>query len=62
MIADELWCSGTGECLDCGHAWPAVWPLAADDLECPGCGSTNTVREDAPALTGGDGGGTVTGG
>lgn len=46
-MSPDLWCSGTAECLDCGREWVAVWPLAADDLECPDCGSQNTVREDS---------------
>lgn len=41
----EQWCAGTAECLDCGTEWVAVWPLAAKQLECPECGSSDTVRE-----------------
>jgi hypothetical protein len=35
---------GTAVCDDCGHTWVAVWPLGADELECPKCHSTNTDR------------------
>lgn len=40
----EQWCAMPSECLDCGHEWIAVFPLAASDLECPECESDNTVR------------------
>jgi Zn finger protein HypA/HybF involved in hydrogenase expression len=39
------WCHGMAECFDCDHAWTAVWPLGANALECPRCGSTNTDRD-----------------
>ena len=42
---DDQWCHGKAECLQCGHEWVAVWPLGADELECPACGSADTVRE-----------------
>lgn len=41
------WCAGGAECIDCGHRWTAAWPLGADALECPECGSTDTDREAA---------------
>ena len=43
---DEIgpWCDGTSCCLNCGHEWIAVWPLGAESLECPKCGSTDTDR------------------
>lgn len=43
------WCTGNAECLTCGHEWLAVWPLGANDLECPNCGESDTVRESLPA-------------
>ena len=36
---------GCACCLDCDKRWYAVWPLGADDLECPRCHGTNTERE-----------------
>lgn len=42
----EAWCHGPCECLDCGNKWVGVWPLGADDLECPNCFSNDTVREE----------------
>ena len=42
----EIWCVSSGECLDCGYEWTAVHPLAADNLQCPKCGSSDTVRFD----------------
>ena len=39
------WCNGAAWCLDCHREWIAVWPLGADSLECPSCGSTDTDRE-----------------
>lgn len=42
---NEQWCHGLAQCLQCGHEWVAVWPLAAEPLECPQCGSSDTVRE-----------------
>ena len=39
------WCNGAAWCLDCHHEWVAVWPLGAESLECPACGSTDTDRE-----------------
>ena len=46
---DEIgpWCDGTASCLNCGHEWIAVWPLGAESLECPDCGSTDTDRDQA---------------
>ncbi len=43
-MIDELWAAMPSECMDCGHKWVAVFPLAAADLECPECGSDNTFR------------------
>lgn len=40
----EQFCAGQAECLACGREWVAVWPLGADALECPSCGSTDTDR------------------
>lgn len=36
---------GTAECFDCEHSWLTVWPLGADNLECPNCHSRDTERE-----------------
>ena len=47
----EMWCAGKAECHQCGHEWVAVWPLAAEQLECPHCGSTDTDREQQSANT-----------
>lgn len=41
----EHYCVGKAECIKCGRKWVAVWPLGADALECPSCGSTDTDRE-----------------
>ena len=41
----QLHTYGPAICEDCGHRWMAVWPLAADALECPKCHSKNTDRE-----------------
>jgi hypothetical protein len=41
---DGPWCAGQAECIACGHEWVAAWPLGADALECPDCGSTDTDR------------------
>jgi len=38
------WTTAPAQCLSCGHKWVAVYPLGADDLECPKCNSTDTVR------------------
>lgn len=43
----DPWSHGLAHCDDCGHEWVAVWPLSADTLECPACGSTNTDRTQA---------------
>lgn len=43
----EQHCAGQAECLTCGRHWVAVWPLGAEPLECPSCGSTDTIREQA---------------
>lgn len=40
----EQWCSGMAECFCCEHTWIAVWPLGAEALECPECGSVDTDR------------------
>lgn len=49
VIANELWVHGIVECLnlECLHRCVAVWPLGADNLECPHCHGTDTVREAA---------------
>lgn len=39
------WTQGSAWCLNCPHEWIAVWPLGAESLECPVCGSTDTDRE-----------------
>lgn len=44
VSAPEQYCAGPAECLACGREWVAVWPLGADALECPTCGSTDTDR------------------
>jgi len=48
-MSEELvpWCYGAAECLACHHEWVAVWPLGAESLGCPACGSTDTDREQA---------------
>jgi predicted RNA-binding Zn-ribbon protein involved in translation (DUF1610 family) len=46
---NDQWCAGYAECLSCGHEWVAVWALNADDLVCPECGATDTVREHDPS-------------
>ena len=40
----EGWCHGRADCEQCGHEWVGVWPLDADNLQCPSCGSTETNR------------------
>lgn len=45
----DQWCAGYAECLSCGHEWIAVWPLNGDDLKCPECESTDTIREHDPS-------------
>ncbi len=40
----ETWCAGQAECLSCNHTWPAVWILGCGPLQCPNCGSGDTVR------------------
>jgi hypothetical protein len=47
ILDDDLWCNGAAWCLECRHEWVAVWPLGAESLECPACGSTDTDREQA---------------
>lgn len=47
ILDDGPWCNGSAWCLDCHHKWAAVWPLGAESLECPVCGSTDTDREQA---------------
>jgi uncharacterized Zn-finger protein len=42
---EPVWCHGRAECLTCEHLWTAVWPVDAGNLECPYCGSTDTIRE-----------------
>lgn len=42
----EVYTHGTASCNQCEHQWVAVWPLGADDLECPRCESTDTEREE----------------
>ena len=46
---DELWVS-VAECLSCGCEWTAVHPLNAANLECPACGSFDTVRDFLPEI------------
>lgn len=50
-VADEepnaVWDASIVECLGCGeYQWVAVHPLNCDNLECPRCGSRDTVREE----------------
>lgn len=52
MLTTLPWCTGKAECLACEHEWIAVWPLGANDLECPNCGGRDTVRESLPAPPG----------
>ncbi len=47
ILDDDLWCNGAAWCLECRHEWVAGWPLGAESLECPACGSTDTDREQA---------------
>lgn len=49
------WLHGRAECGACGHQWVAVWPLGADLLECPKCGSDSTDREQLAAAAQGVG-------
>lgn len=44
LIADNLWTKSKAECLVCFHTWIAVHPVAAGDLVCQACGSSDTVR------------------
>jgi hypothetical protein len=46
QISDGLlpWMAGLAECHQCDNHWAAVWPLFADELECPRCGCTDTER------------------
>lgn len=37
--------AGSASCNQCGHLWTAVWPLGAENLQCPRCDSTDTERE-----------------
>lgn len=37
--------AGCAICLECDKRWYAIWPLGADALECPRCGSVDTERE-----------------
>lgn len=41
----EQFVYGQAECFLCGKEWGAVWPLGAEALECPQCGSYDTYRE-----------------
>jgi hypothetical protein len=45
-MTEELgpWCNGEAWCLECHNEWVAIWPLGAESLECPDCGSTDTDR------------------
>lgn len=43
-MSDDQWCAGQAECLECGCAWVAVWPLACAPLHCPACDSDDTYR------------------
>lgn len=47
QVHDDIvpWRYGPAQCLTCGQAWTAAWPIGADDLHCPKCDSTDTVRE-----------------
>lgn len=47
-VMDDMWCAGYAECLSCEREWIAVWSLASDDLVCPECESTDTIRDHAP--------------
>ena len=42
----EQWCVSNVECLVCDHTWVAAHPLGADELDCPRCGGTETVRSE----------------
>jgi len=33
------------DCAICNHAWMAVYPAEAEQLECPGCGYMNAVPD-----------------
>lgn len=41
----NIWSFSLAECLACGHTWIGVHPLDCPPLECPACGSKDTVRE-----------------
>lgn len=45
MIQHEWWCVGHVQCLSCTKEWVGVWELAQEELQCPYCGSKDTVRE-----------------
>ena len=32
------------ECMGCGMTWNSIHQLGCDDIECPRCGSKNSVR------------------
>lgn len=38
--------AGHASCDECAHEWVAVWPMGADALECPNCGSHETDRHE----------------
>ena len=42
---DAQWTHSAASCLHCYYRWIAVHPLDADELACPKCMSTDTVRE-----------------
>lgn len=44
-IEEQPHCAGQAQCNQCRNVWVAVWPLAADNLECPDCHSTDTDRD-----------------
>ena len=54
-MSEELgpWCNGAAWCLECRHEWVAVWPLGAESLECPACGSTDTRKSIGAIAIGG---------
>jgi len=45
-MTEELWTTDHAQCLQCHHEWQAVYALGTDALECPKCGSADTVTGD----------------
>lgn len=41
-----LWTYNLWQCLECARQFVSVHPLAIESVECPGCGSMDTVRDE----------------